>query len=224
MGLLACCCLMVLAAGNASAMPPPAWIQPGTTITYEAALTPYYAIDSDDPMERWVHYEGTGVYGYLIDTVTGWDDYGYYGDTTVISGIDGSTLFMGTWSYREGDPEMGTVPFWVDLEGIGFGPDFLYAEGPFEIAGEEWNAQVYYYANLGINFDVRYVVDADSGLVLIKNAGLTSANGQMQREIYILQSIETGYPGSGQPEGDAPSVRELVESVRAAGRSAASTR
>ncbi|WP_243671012.1 hypothetical protein [Methanoculleus chikugoensis] len=39
--------------------------------------------------------------------------------------------------------------------------------------------------------------------MLIKNAGgLTGANNQMQREIYILQSLETGYPGSGMPEND----------------------
>ncbi|WP_062262215.1 hypothetical protein [Methanoculleus bourgensis] len=61
-------------------------------MTYQAALTPYYGIDPDDPMERWVHYEGTGVYGFLTDTITGRDAAGgYSGDSVVISGIDGST-------------------------------------------------------------------------------------------------------------------------------------
>lgn len=59
--LLAGCLLML--ACQASAMAPPAWVQPGSKVTYQAALTPYYGIDPDDPMERWVHYEGTGVTG-----------------------------------------------------------------------------------------------------------------------------------------------------------------
>lgn len=98
----------------------------------------------------------------------------------------------------------GLVPFWVDLDSPAFSPEFMVLEGgPLELAGTEWDAQAYYYANLGTSFDIRYVVDKESGLVLIKNAGgLTGANNQMQREIYILQSLETGYPGSGMPEND----------------------
>ena len=216
--LLADCLLVLLLACQVAAMAPPAWAQPGTTVTYQAALTPYYGIDPDDPMERWVHYEGTGVYGFLTDTITGGDAAGgYSGDSVVISGIDGSTLYTGTWSYQPGDPGMGLIPFWVDLENPAFGQDFLVAEGPLELAGQVWNAQVYYYSNLGTSFDIRYVVDKDSGLVLIKNAGLTGANNQMQREIYILQSVETGYPGSGMPENATSSAHEAVESVRGAG-------
>ena len=216
--LLAGFLLVALLACQASAQAPPAWVQPGSKVTYQAALTPYYGIDPDDPMERWVHYEGTGVYGYLTDTVTGGDAAGgYSGDSVVVSGIDGSILYQGTWSYQPGDPGIGLVPFWVDLENPAFGQDFLVLEGPLELAGMEWNAQVYYYANLGTSFDIRYVVDKDSGLVLIKNAGLTGANNQMQREIYILQSVETGYPGSGRPENATSSVREVVEGARGAG-------
>lgn len=199
-GLLAGCCLLMLLAFQVSAASPPAWVQPGTRVTYQAALTPYYAISPDDPMERWVHHEGTGVYGSLTDTIAGGDAAGgYSGDSMVISGIDGSVLYTGSWTYRPGDPGMGLVPFWVDLENPAFSPEFLALEGPLEIAGTEWNAQVYYYANAGTSFDVRYVVDKESGLVLVKNAGLTGANGQMQREIYILQSIEAPNPGSSMP-------------------------
>lgn len=194
MRLLVGCCLLLLVC-QVSAMAPPAWVQPGTRVTYQAALTPYYAIDPDDPMDRWVHHEGTGVFGYLIETVTG----GYSGDSVVVSGIDGGILYTGSWSYRPGDPGMGTVPFWVDLDNPAFGPEFMVLEGPLEVAGTVWNARVYYYANLGTSFDIRYVVDNESGLVLIKNAGLTGANNQMQREIYILQALDTGYPGSGMP-------------------------
>jgi hypothetical protein len=39
----------------------------------------------------------------------------------------------------------------------------------------------------------------------------------MQREIYILQSVETGYPGSGMPENATPPAHEAVESLRGAG-------
>ncbi|WP_243671014.1 hypothetical protein [Methanoculleus chikugoensis] len=74
--------------------PPPAWAEPGTKVTYQAALTPpYYAIDPpDDPMDQWVHHEGgTGVFGYLTDTITAGGDAagGYSGDSVVVSGIDG---------------------------------------------------------------------------------------------------------------------------------------
>lgn len=213
-GLLAGCCLLLLVC-QAAALSPPAWVQPGTTVTYQAALTPYYAIDSDDPMERWVHHEGTGVFGYLSDTVAGGDGAGgYSGDTVVVSGIDGGTLYTGSWSYQPGDPGMGTVPFWVDLENPAFSPEFMVLEGPLEVAGTEWNAQVYYYANLGSSFDVRYVVDRESGIVLIKNAGLTGANNQMQREIYILQSIETVNPGSGMPENVSRPENESLFAVQ----------
>ncbi|WP_261597325.1 hypothetical protein [Methanoculleus formosensis] len=202
MRLLAGCCLLLIVC-QVSAMAPPAWAQPGTKVTYQAALTPYYAIEPDDPMDRWVHHEGTGVFGYLTDTITAGDAAGgYSGDSVVVSGIDGGILYTGSWSYLPGDPGMGLVPFWVDLDSPAFSPEFMVLEGPLELAGTEWNAQVYYYANLGTSFDIRYVVDKESGLVLIKNAGLTGANNQMQREIYILQSLETGYPGSGMPEND----------------------
>jgi hypothetical protein len=53
--------------------------------------------------------------------------------------------------------------------------------------------------------------------VLIKNAGLTGANNQMQREIYILQSLETGYPGRGMPENVTSPVGEVVGSIGRAG-------
>jgi len=219
-GLLAGCCLLLLVC-PVSAASLPAWVQPGVTATYQAALTPYYAIDPDDPMEQWIHYEGTGVYGYMSDTITGGDAAGgYSGDTVVISGIDGGVLYAGSWSYQPGDPGMGTVPFWVDLDTAAFNPEFLVLEGPLEIAGTEWNAQVYHYANLGASFDVRYVVDKDSGLVLIKNAGLTGANDRKQREIYILQSNEAVNPGSGmqdnasRPENASLFDDEVAENVR----------
>lgn len=191
-------CLAGLMVVGVSAMSPPAWVGPGTTVTYEAALTPYYAIDSDDPLERWVHYEGTGVYGFWIDRVTGWDETGYYGDATVISAFDGSTMVEGEWSYQPGDPGMGL--FWVDLDGIAFSEENLVAEGPMEAAGEVWDAQAYYYASIGNTFDVRFIVDKESGLLLSKTEGLTGADGRMQRAIYLLQSIENPQPGMGAPE------------------------
>lgn len=191
-------CLAGLTICGVSAMSPPAWVGPGTTVTYEAALTPYYAIDSDDPLERWVHYEGTGVYAFWIDRVLERDETGYAGDSTVISAFDGSTLVEGEWSYQPGDPGMGL--FWVDLDGIAFSEENLVAEGPMEAAGEVWDARAYYYASIGNTFDVRLIVDKESGLLLSKTEGLTGADGRMQRAIYILQSIENPQPGMGRPE------------------------
>jgi len=209
--LLAGCCLVLLLTHQAAAMSPPVWVQPGARVTYQAALTPYYAIDSTDPMEKWVHHEGTGVYGYLTDTITGRDPSGgYTGDSMVISGIDGGILFTGSWEYLPGDMSIGLVPFWIDPESPGFSSQFMVLEGPLEVAGVEWNAQVYHYANLGTSFDVRYVIDKDSGLVLIKNAGLTGADNQMQREIYILQAVEIVNPGSGMPEDDSSPVNGSI--------------
>jgi hypothetical protein len=169
------------------AMTPPQWIGQGTQITYSAALTPYYELVNvhDD---TWINNQNA-VYGYWVDEVTGSDGYGgYQGYSTIYSAMNGNILVQTPWSYNQGNEGMGL--FWLDKDMNQFTSQFLVADAPLELAGKVWNAQTYYFHSIGNTYDTKITIDKDSGLLLTKNEGLTGAGGQMQRAIYILQSVK----------------------------------
>lgn len=179
--------LMLCCTFSVNAMTPPAWIGYGSECVYEASLSPYYDLASV-PDDIWQRYGGTGVYGQWVDSVTGSDGSGrYQGYSTIYDFFSGNILVQQPWSYQPGDPGMGL--FWVDLD-QGFPAQNLIAQAPLDLAGYTWNARTYYFTSIGNSFDTKITIDADSGILLTKNEGLTGANGQMQRAVYILKSIK----------------------------------
>lgn len=170
-----------------AAKSPPAFITPGMKITYTAALSNYYSLYDTNP-DKWEQFEGTGVYGYWVDFINSADGNVYSGQSTIYDHFSGNILVDYPWTYQPGDEGMGL--FWIDTDKGFFTSQNLVAEGPLDYAGITWNAQTYYFSNLGSSFDTKITIDRDSGILLSKNEGLTGSNGQMQRAVYILKSFE----------------------------------
>lgn len=156
-------------------------------ITYTAALSNYYSLHDTAP-EKWEQFEGTEVYRYRINSVFSNGEYEYKGQSTVYDHLSGNILADFPWTYQPGEEGMGL--FWVDSDQEFFTPQNLVFKGPLEFTGITWNAQTYYFSNLGNTFDTKITIDKGSGILFSKNEGLTGKNGNVERTVYILSSIE----------------------------------
>lgn len=122
---------MVLTA-TCAATNPPDWISQGTNITYTAALSNYYSLYDTAP-EKWEQFEGTGGYGYWVNSVLSSDKYEYKSQSTVYDHFSSNIRVAFPWTYQPEDEVMGL--FWVDTDQEFFTPQNLLQKGLLSTPG-----------------------------------------------------------------------------------------